>query len=52
MVLRVSVADIPQSGRATRGAKVMQLEKGDEAISVAVVSGEQRAVLEGKGDVG
>jgi len=37
MVLRASAADIPQMGRAARGAKVMQLKRGDEVASVAVV---------------
>ena len=41
MVLRTHVADIPQMGRATRGAKVMGLKSGDEVASVAVVSEEQ-----------
>jgi len=40
MVLRASVADIPQMGRAARGAKVMQLKRGDEVASVAVVEGD------------
>jgi len=44
MVLRASAADIPQTGRATRGAKVMDLKRGDEVASVAVVSNEQRDV--------
>ena len=38
MALHTPVADIPQMGRATRGARVMELESGDEATSVAVVS--------------
>jgi DNA gyrase subunit A len=37
MVLRTPVTDIPQMGRATRGAKVMELKRGDELTSVAVV---------------
>jgi len=41
MVLRASVADIPQMGRVTRGAKVMNLKAGDEATSVAVVNNER-----------
>ncbi len=40
MVLRTRVADIPQMGRGARGAKVMKLNPGDEATSVAVVSNE------------
>jgi len=44
MVLRASAADIPQTGRATRGAKVMDLKRGDEVASVAVVGNEQRDV--------
>lgn len=40
MVLRTAVDDIPRMGRAMRGAKVMELKKGDEVTSVAVVSGE------------
>jgi len=38
MVLRALVSDIPQMGRATRGAKVMKLKPGDEVSSVAVMS--------------
>jgi DNA gyrase subunit A len=41
MVLRASVDDIPQMGRATRGSKVMDLKKDDEIRSVAVISGEE-----------
>jgi DNA gyrase subunit A len=41
MVLRTSVDDISQMGRATRGSKVMELKKGDEIRSVAVISGEE-----------
>jgi DNA gyrase/topoisomerase IV subunit A len=37
MVLRTAVDDIPRVGRATRGARVMELKKGDEVTSVAVV---------------
>jgi len=40
-VLRVAVTDIPQTGRATRGARMMDLKSGDEVASVAVVSNEQ-----------
>jgi len=40
IVLRTPVANIPQIGRATRGAKVMKLRKGDKATSVAVVEGD------------
>ena len=39
MVLRTPVTNIPQMGRATRGAKVMDLKPGDETASVAVVEG-------------
>nr|HID12570.1 DNA gyrase subunit A [Anaerolineae bacterium] len=41
IVLRTRVADIPQMGRAARGAKVMELKRGEEVASVAVVSNEQ-----------
>ena len=37
MVLRTRVADIPRIGRATRGARVMNLKRGDKVASVAVV---------------
>ena len=40
-VLRVAVTDIPQTGRATRGARMMDLKQGDEVASVAVMSNEQ-----------
>jgi DNA gyrase subunit A len=39
MVLRTNVSDIPQMGRATMGAKVIDLKKGDEASAIAVVNG-------------
>jgi len=39
MVLRTNVSDIPQMGRATMGAKVIDLKKGDEASDIAVVNG-------------
>jgi len=38
MALRTPVANIPHMGRATRGARLMDLRQGDEATSVAVVS--------------
>ncbi|MDY7078186.1 MAG: DNA gyrase subunit A [Chloroflexota bacterium] len=41
MVLRASASDIPRKGRATVGARVMDLKAGDEVSSVAVVIGEQ-----------
>jgi DNA gyrase subunit A len=41
MVLRASVGDIPQMGRAARGSKVMDLKKGDRIRSVAVIEGEE-----------
>jgi DNA gyrase subunit A len=41
MVLRASVDDIPQMGRAARGSKVMELKKGDEIRSVAVIGSEE-----------
>jgi DNA gyrase subunit A len=41
MVLRTSVSDVPQMGRATRGSKVMELKKGDEIRSVAVIGSEE-----------
>jgi DNA gyrase subunit A len=37
MVLRKVAADIPQFGRATRGSKMIELGKGDEIRSVAVL---------------
>ncbi|MBN1811721.1 MAG: DNA gyrase subunit A [Anaerolineae bacterium] len=40
MVLRASVDDIPHMGRATRGAKVMELEGEDGVQSVAVIGGD------------
>jgi len=49
MVLRTSAADIPQMGRAARGAKVMELKQGDELTSVAVVEVNDRLELE-RGD--
>jgi len=41
MVLRTQVSDIPQMGRAARGAKVIDLKPGDEVASVAVISEEE-----------
>jgi DNA gyrase subunit A len=40
VVLRTRAAEVPQMGRAARGAKVMDLEPGDEVASVAVVNSE------------
>ena len=37
LLIRTRTADIPRMGRATRGAKVMDLRDGDEVASVAVV---------------
>jgi DNA gyrase subunit A len=39
-VLRTRAAEVPQMGRAARGAKVMDLEPGDEVASVTVVNSE------------
>jgi len=41
MVLRASVDDIPQVGRGARGSKVMDLKKGDQIRSVAVIDNEE-----------
>ena len=41
MVLRAPVASIPRMGRAARGARVMDLKKGDLVASVAVLEGEE-----------
>jgi len=35
VVLRQRVSDIPQSGRATRGSRLMNLREGDTVASVA-----------------
>ena len=43
MVLRTQASEIPQMGRATRGARVMDLKKGDQVSSVAVVSSRERS---------
>ena len=40
MVLRTPVTDIPQMGRTARGAKVINLKRGDEATSLAVMEGD------------
>ncbi|HIQ02402.1 MAG TPA: DNA gyrase subunit A, partial [Anaerolineales bacterium] len=40
MALRAPVGAIPQMGRTARGAKVMDLKKGDRMASVAVLGGE------------
>ncbi|HUX75312.1 MAG TPA: DNA gyrase subunit A [Anaerolineae bacterium] len=42
VVLRTRVAEVPQMGRAARGAKVMDLEPGDEVASVVVVNSEEQ----------
>ena len=41
MALRTRVANIPQMGRVARGAKLIDLKPGDEAMSVAVVGNGQ-----------
>ena len=43
MLLRTRVADVPRVGRAARGAKVMDLKRGDKVASVAVVEGNNSA---------
>jgi DNA gyrase subunit A len=40
MVLRAAVGDVPRMSRAARGANMMDLKRGDEIASVAVVAGE------------
>ena len=42
MVLRISVENIPQLGRAARGTKLISLRAGDEATSVAVLAAERQ----------
>jgi DNA gyrase subunit A len=37
MVLRTLVADVPQTGRSARGARMIELKRGDLATSVAVL---------------
>lgn len=41
IVLRTHASDIPRMGRATQGAKVMDLKPGDQATSVVVVNNEE-----------
>ncbi|HID87071.1 MAG TPA: DNA gyrase subunit A, partial [Anaerolineae bacterium] len=38
-LLRIGVKNIPRMGRATRGAKVMELKKGDVVASIARLNG-------------
>ncbi len=47
MALRAPVATVPQMGRATRGAKVMELKKGDRVASVAVLRTEEGKAEDG-----
>jgi DNA gyrase subunit A len=42
MVLRTTVENISQMGRATRGVRIMRLKKGDTVASLAVVSGKRK----------
>ena len=45
IVLRTKVSEIPQMGRATRGARIMALKEGDRVASLARVPAE-------KGEIG
>lgn len=38
LIIRMKVKDISQTGRATRGVRVMDLTTGDKVVSVAVIS--------------
>ncbi|OQY43838.1 MAG: DNA gyrase subunit A [Anaerolineaceae bacterium 4572_78] len=38
-LIRISVASVPQFGRSTRGARVMNLDEGDTVASVALLHG-------------
>jgi DNA gyrase subunit A len=43
MILRTPVTDVPRMGRAARGARVIELKRGDLATSVAVLESEKVA---------
>jgi len=53
IIIRTRVKNIPRSGRATQGAKVMRLDEGDSVVSIARLANDsEEAVLEGSGDKG
>jgi len=41
MILRTPAGAIPRMGRAARGARLMDLKRGDRVASVAVLEGEE-----------
>lgn len=41
VVLRTSIKDIKKAGRATRGVRVINLDKGDSVASIAVIDAEE-----------
>lgn len=45
-IIRLKTGDIPTIGRATQGVRVMRLNKGDEIVSVALISD---SAVEGEG---
>jgi DNA gyrase subunit A len=41
VILRTNIGAIKQAGRATRGVKVVNLDKGDSVASIAIISAEE-----------
>lgn len=49
VVLRTNIGAIKQAGRATRGVRVINLDKGDSVASIAVISAEETEPEDGNG---
>jgi DNA gyrase subunit A len=49
VILRTNIEAIKQAGRATRGVRVINLDKGDSVASIAVIAAEEKAPEEGNG---
>jgi len=49
VVLRTNIGAIKQAGRATRGVRVINLDKGDSVASIAVISAEDTPSEDGGG---
>ena len=46
MVLRTRVKQIPQMGRATRGATVMRMKQGDQVVALALLAPKKKKVAQ------
>ncbi|MGD8458232.1 MAG: DNA gyrase subunit A [Anaerolineales bacterium] len=50
VILRTNIEAIKKAGRATRGVRVINLDKGDNVASIAVIAAEEDDTKVGKGD--